>query len=47
MSNKSATAGWALATAGAALAGWWWQSRDREPELEERTRRRLRAWERR
>lgn len=27
------------------LAGWWLQSRAREPEQEERTRTRLRRWQ--
>ena len=36
---------WALATTGVTLAAWWFQSRSRESEAEERTRSRLRAWE--
>ena len=33
-----------VATLGA-LAGWWWQNRGEQIDVEERTRRRLRAWE--
>ena len=49
MSDKSVFSlpGLALAAATGALAGWWWQSRTREPDLEERTRARLRRWEHR
>lgn len=44
MPNPSKLTGTALAAAVGALAGWWWQSRAREPDLEERTRARLRPW---
>ena len=48
MPDKTASltgaAGLTLAAATGALAGWWWQSRSREPDLDERTRARLRAW---
>ena len=35
---------WALATTGVTLAAWWFQSRSRETDVEERTRVRLRPW---
>ena len=36
-------AGWALATAAASLAAWWFQNRAEEDALVERTRARLRT----
>jgi hypothetical protein len=39
--------GTALAALTGATAGWWWQNRAGEIDLEERTRIRLRAWDKR
>lgn len=36
--------GAAIAAVAGGLAGWWLQSRAREPALTERTRARLRRW---
>jgi hypothetical protein len=37
--------GGSVAAAVGGLAGWWLESRSREPEQEERTRVRLRRWQ--
>lgn len=37
--------GGSIAAAVGGLAGWWLESRSREPEQEERTRVRLRRWQ--
>ena len=45
--RTTGTLGLASAASLGALAGWWWQTRAEQLDVEERTRRRLRGWEKR